>query len=230
MKKKRGVCVICGVNPATSDDHIPPKCLFAIKNRFNLLKLPACFECNNSTSTDDEYLRSVLISRADVEESQGMDELRNLLIRSLSNPDQLGFQKLYSGAVSFKNIFTPTGIYLGNKPVLYVNYERLEKILAKIIRGLYYHHTKRTLKKEYSIKIFGQDDLKLQSLEMKEFLKTKILYYLGQVHLYEMGKNTFHYKYLLTREDEYAGAWVLRFYEKVHFLGLVLKKQDLRID
>lgn len=228
MKKKRGFCVICHENHATSDDHIPPKCLFAIKDRVNLLKLPTCLDCNNHSSMDDEYLRSVLISRADVEKSQSTDELRNALKRSLSNPDQPGFQKLYSKAVSFKNVFTPKGIYLGNEPVLYVNYERLEKILSKIIRGLYYHHIKRTLKKEYSIKIFGQDNLKLQTPEMKEFIKSKILHYVNQAPLYEIGKNTFHYKYLLTREDNYAGAWVLRFYEKVHFLGLVLNKQDLK--
>ena len=225
--KKRKHCVICNENPATTKDHVPPKCLFAIKDRINLLKLPACSVCNNRSSKDDEYLRSVLISRADIEESQSTNELRSALIRSLSNLGQPGFQKAYARSVSSKRIFTPAGIFLGKHPVITVDNERLEKVLSKIIRGLYYHHMKKTLSREYLIKIISEDNLKRQALNTKEFIKSKIFCFLDQTWLYEIGKNTFHYKYLLTREDNCAGAWILRFYKKVHFLGLVLHESSV---
>ena len=227
MKKKRGHCVICNLKPANTDDHIPPKCLFAREDRKNLLKLPTCRDCNNSSSLDDEYLRSVLISRADVDENQSTDELRNALMRSLSDPKQRGFQKLYANAIEVKRVITPAGLYLGDHPVFSVDYGRLEKVLSKVIRGLYYYHNENILNKEYSIKIIAEDDLNLQTQSFKDFIKSKILYYIDQTILYEIGKNTFHYKYLLTREDKYAGAWILRFYGKVHFLGLVLKNQNV---
>jgi len=119
MKKNRGFCVICNELPATTDDHIPPKCIFAVRDRSNLLKLPTCVNCNNHSSKDDEYLRSVLISRVDVEENQSTNELRNALMRSLSNPDQPGFQKLYANSIGIKRVFTPAGLYLGNHPVFF---------------------------------------------------------------------------------------------------------------
>lgn len=227
-KKKKGHCIICNERPATTDDHIPPKCLFAREDRKNLLKLPTCLDCNNHSSMDDEYLRSVLISRADVEESKGTDELRNTLMRSLSDPEQHGFQKLYTKSIGLKKVFTPSGLYLGFHPVFNVDYGRLEKVLSKVIRGLYFYHSKKVLKKEYSIKIIAEDDLKLQTQKIKDFIKSKILYFLDQTFLHEIGRNTFQYKFLLTREDKYASAWILRFYGKVHFLGLVLRDQDLK--
>ena len=142
IKKNRGLCVICNEQPATTKDHIPPKCLFAIRDRINLLKLSTCFGCNNHSSKDDEYLRSILISRADIEETQITNDLRNSLIRSLSNLGQPGFQKAYAKAISVKRVFTPTWIFLGNRPVMSLDNERLEKVLSKIIRGLYYHQNK----------------------------------------------------------------------------------------
>jgi len=83
-----------------------------------------------------------------------------------------------------------------------VDYGRLEKVLSKVIRGLYYHHSKTVLNKDYLIKIIPEDDLNLQTQSFKNFIKSKIFYYIDQTFLYEIGKNTFHYKYLLTREDK----------------------------
>jgi hypothetical protein len=226
MKKKKRLCVICNEKPATTDDHIPPKCLFASKDRINLIKLPTCLDCNNHSSKDDEYLRAILISRADVEENQNTDELRNALMRSLSDPKQHGFQKLYSKAIVVKKVFSPAGLYLGDHPVFSVDYGRLEKVLSKVIRGLYYYHSARVLRNDYSIKIIAEDDLNLQPQKLKDFIKSKILFYVDKTVLHKIGENTFHYKYLLTKEDKCAGAWVLRFYGKVHFLALVLKNQD----
>lgn len=201
--------------------------MFATKDRINLLKLPTCVDCNNHSSNDDEYLRSIIISRADVNETQSTTELREALMRSLSNVSKSGFQKAYARAIGVKRVFTPAGIYLGNHPVLSVNNVRLERILSKIIRGLYYHHMKKVLNNKYLIKIISEDNIKLQTPKFKEFIKSKIFYYLDQTYLFEIGKNTFNYKYLLTREDNKAGAWILRFYGKVHFLGMVLHEHSI---
>ena len=69
--------------------------------------------------------------------------------------------------------------------------------------------------------------MRLQTSRVKDFIKSKILFYLDQTLLYEIGKHTFKYRYLTTREDKYVGAWVFQFYEKVHFLGLVLKNKEV---
>ena len=60
-------CYMCD-KPATSDEHVPPKCLFPEKKdlpegvalRKDLLKVPACDLHNTAKSKDDEYLLYVL--------------------------------------------------------------------------------------------------------------------------------------------------------------------------
>ena len=62
----RSTCVYCGERDATTEDHIPPKCLFGLPLPSTLIKVPSCFQCN-STSRDDEYFRIALSSRHDID-------------------------------------------------------------------------------------------------------------------------------------------------------------------
>ncbi len=53
---KSNTCVICGVNPATTDEHVPPRGFFkGLSGQFRTV--PACGSCNNGSSKDDEELR-----------------------------------------------------------------------------------------------------------------------------------------------------------------------------
>lgn len=70
--KKQELCYWCG-NPATSREHVPPKCLFPegkdLKGidrkdyRKNLITVPSCDAHNLRKSNDDEYLLVCLASR-----------------------------------------------------------------------------------------------------------------------------------------------------------------------
>lgn len=69
IMKKTEYCYWCG-KPATSREHVPPKCLFPEKKdiysiyesnfRKNLITVPSCDEHNLEKSNDDEYLMTVL--------------------------------------------------------------------------------------------------------------------------------------------------------------------------
>jgi len=53
---KSDICVICGISPATTDEHVPPRGFFkGLSGQF--LTVPACISCNNGSSKDDEELR-----------------------------------------------------------------------------------------------------------------------------------------------------------------------------
>ncbi|HKZ22719.1 MAG TPA: hypothetical protein VJ165_05905 [candidate division Zixibacteria bacterium] len=53
------LCYLCGRDDVelTKDD-LPPKCLFPEAEWHRLLKVPACYSCNNKRKKDDEYLRN----------------------------------------------------------------------------------------------------------------------------------------------------------------------------
>lgn len=61
-------CYFCNA-PATSDEHIPPKCLFPEKKdlsdgldyRKNLITVRSCDDHNSEKSKEDEYLRLILV-------------------------------------------------------------------------------------------------------------------------------------------------------------------------
>lgn len=53
---QRPLCVLCGVRLATTRDHVPPKGLFKGLDA-QLITVPACSECNNGSSAEDEDLR-----------------------------------------------------------------------------------------------------------------------------------------------------------------------------
>lgn len=50
-------CVYCGVNPGLTRDHIPLKSFIRKPYPDNLLTVPACHECNNGYSKDEERFR-----------------------------------------------------------------------------------------------------------------------------------------------------------------------------
>jgi 5-methylcytosine-specific restriction endonuclease McrA len=69
--KGSGTCVYCGKVGPTTDDHIPPKCLFPPPIRHTLPKVPSCWTCNGGSSKDDEYFRLRIIARHDVGDHRG---------------------------------------------------------------------------------------------------------------------------------------------------------------
>tara|TARA_R110000850_G_scaffold83838_3_gene179908 strand:+ start:699 stop:1409 length:711 start_codon:yes stop_codon:yes gene_type:complete len=66
MNEENKSCFLCGSEGDITREHIPPKCLFPKPRPNNLLTVPCCFNCNNTASQDDEYLRlaaSILFNR-----------------------------------------------------------------------------------------------------------------------------------------------------------------------
>jgi hypothetical protein len=223
--KKLGKCRICGERSAIDKDHIPPKNLFALADRINLLRIPACEECNSQYSKDDEYFKRILLMSAKIEnETPSIIELREHLTRSFNNPKQSKFNIRFAKSISIKNIFTSSGLYLGREPVYFADYDRLNKILDKIIRGLFYYHERKILQKDYLIKSFTEEDLLKSSLKARESVRKTIIAPLNSTILNELGKNTFKYRFRLTNLDKREGAWMLNFYSKITFLSIVLHK------
>ena len=46
MDEPPQLCVYCWKNPATTDDHVIPRCLFIPPLPSNMPTVPACQECN----------------------------------------------------------------------------------------------------------------------------------------------------------------------------------------
>lgn len=225
MKKrhqKRGICIYCGLNRTLTVDHIPPKCLFPKPRPSDLVKVPSCRECNASASKDDEYFRLMLTLREDAFGNANVEALLPTVYRSLNRESSIGFRKLLLKNLRTIEVHTPAGLYLGNRKGYNVDLERLGRVAARTVKGLFYHEKGFRLPDSHKIGAFQEDGLRdLAGDARKELLHT-IIAPLTSKSPKEIGKKAFKYWVSFTDTDPCTSAWLLIFYERVPFICLVL--------
>jgi hypothetical protein len=135
--KTRGRCYACG-EPATSDDHVPPKVFFPERKdvgtnfgdlRRNLVKVPSCALHNEAASSDDEYAAYVICMHED-SNSVANAQFMTKVIRALERSPRLRetvLQNLRPVEVDGRN----TGMFT-------VDMSRFDGTMRKIVRGLYF--------------------------------------------------------------------------------------------
>ena len=91
-------CVFCGAL-ATTRDHVPPQGVFPDPRPTDLITVPACDICNNSTKLDDEYFRwLVATGSTDDDEAKRLIKER-ILPRFQSHPALLNERCHSSGSL-----------------------------------------------------------------------------------------------------------------------------------
>lgn len=140
-KNQRERCYFCG-KPATSSEHVPPKCIFPEQKdlsdedyRKNLITVPSCYRHNSAKSRDDEFLMACL---APVVGSNGTGFLHTntKLARSHSRNPHLIKETIRDARPL--NLVAPDGTTF---PVLVGRPDmgRLCRTLQAVARGLYFH-------------------------------------------------------------------------------------------
>ena len=132
-------------NPATSKEHVPPRCLFpeqkdlpaGVDLRKQLITVPSCEVHNSEKSHDDEFLLSVLPINLPNNE-MAKDHVCTKVQRAIDrNPSS--FRK-----ITEKKLFVEVGgkDIVGKQPTLAVQIDesRLNNILERIGRALYFKH------------------------------------------------------------------------------------------
>jgi hypothetical protein len=59
-KRKVGECAYCGELRKISKEHVIPLCLFKRPYPPRMITVPACDQCNNKKSLDDDFLRDLI--------------------------------------------------------------------------------------------------------------------------------------------------------------------------
>ncbi len=125
-----------------SREHSPPKCFYEklLRNDVDLkgLELPAHKNCNNSFSGDNEYVRNILAGVLGAENSSGAKALVNGVIPIfMKNSTPKKLEATYK-KVKLRPAYSNSGIFLGNKPSIEVEWSRIERVLFNMIKGIYY--------------------------------------------------------------------------------------------
>lgn len=153
--KKANTCYLCGLRSAETKDHLFPKALFNRPLPNNLPTLPACRQCNNRLSKDEEQFRLFLASGMAYESEAGR-RIWDERIRSALKGRRPGLKPLVRSMVKIAKVESESGTLLGYWPILEQNREPINRILSKIVKGLYYLDTKQILPCDVQI-LFGYD-------------------------------------------------------------------------
>lgn len=166
------ICYFCGeeIEGESANDHVPPLSFFprSLRRRFNLsqlITLPSHNTCNAAYGLDEEYFRVSVAVRAektfagkhlwkDIGDKfrKGGNEKLAELIRS-------EFQNRTSSGIYF-----PPGLIAKRFDV-----QRIDRVIWKIVRGLFYHRYERVLSESTPHYCALYDDQQARPLEVNKF-------------------------------------------------------------
>jgi len=193
-------CYMCE-NEGTSNEHVPPKCLFpemkdseGVDYRSNLITVKSCDEHNTQKSNDDEYLKEVIVMHYANESKIQSVALKKILRAYQKQPGKFFNLMADSEEVSLD----------GQKTFIWtIDLGRFESSIAHIAHGLFFHHHKKHWPmnfKVFSLSLLGDDeDLRARKAEMFKGLQQLLD---GASEVFQ-GKNPEIFKYRLCGDESF---------------------------
>lgn len=109
---KTGTRLYCEKVGPITDDHVPPQGIFAKPHPDNLIKVPACKDCNGSFSQDDEYFRQKLVLNVEVYHHPATKQLADRVFRSVQRPQAKGMATAFFRDIRPVEVLTPSSLIL----------------------------------------------------------------------------------------------------------------------
>ena len=218
------VCVYCGADGPLTDDHVPPEALFPKPRPSNLITVRSCLDCNQGASKDDEYFRLMISMRHDTGDHPAVKSILPALYRSLEKPKKRGFRQAVFNSIREINITTASGIYVGKASGYDVDLRRLDRVAARITKGLYFHELGMRVPETFQVKAHCLDGFDWIDSALNAQLFNMLGRVLDSTSPRVLGENVFAYWFQPAIDNSMASLWVLKFYERVIFFAMVIPK------
>lgn len=221
QKSKLGECVYCRKTTSLTVDHIPPKNLFAPPRPSNLITVPSCLPCNNQASQDDRYFQVALALNDELGDHPDIAGISPKVVRGLNRPQEVRSKLNLLRRTKIVSRSTPSGFYYPT-PLYTVDVERLERVIERLAKGLFYYERKIILPVGYEAhgftSILARCEASFRQELEQNFFATIIRSEPGKT----IGNNVFTYWKQFFALDENVSAWVFLFYGKVMFYCVTL--------
>lgn len=218
------ICYLCGLRSAETKDHLFPKALFPRPLPSNLPRgLPACKQCNNELSKDEEKFRFFLASGMAYESEAGR-RIWDERIRSALKGRRLGSKPLVQSMVKVAKVQSESGTLLGGWPISELDRETSKRVLSKITKGLYYLDTKQPLPSDVQI-LFDYDAGKPERL-----ISPPLDEAIGGAKRIDYGDGVVSCWRNRMKDDPTISITWLRFYEDKLFMVITFREEALHPD
>jgi hypothetical protein len=136
----KNICYLCGEPGADTKDHVPPKGFLESGNYAGAsrITLPAHKECNQRYSADEEYTRDLLGPAAEYLGLRGVDCVLERTNQSRKRPAGYNRRQAFLKYVKTMEVRSPSGLYLGRALGVPYDRDRVDRVGAKIARGIIY--------------------------------------------------------------------------------------------
>ncbi len=222
-------CVYCGVpfdNANRSKDHIPAKIFFPSPRPCDLITVPCCRPCNQERSADDFHAALMLLINSAVRRTEVIKQLTKRVLNSLARPESTGLRLAISGGIKIIDVFTESGLFIGQRPALRQNVRRIEDTISCYIKGLFFHEYGFRLQDEY-----GADSRIVLTLSEEQVASVLVpVSSLATASWTREWSGVFAYKTQAAEDDPNITAWIIRFFDSIDFLCVTLPLEDLRMN
>jgi|SRR5579875_3323309 len=206
-----GTCIYCNEQRPITRDHVPPRSIFPDPKPANLITVPSCHDCNAAFRLDDEYFRTFVVTG-----SYQNSRARSLWDRKIvGSPNAESIRRILRTSMKDFEVRSPSGLYLGKAPAVFLDARRTLRVAARIILGLWWHHYR--IRPEPSIRIYAGRLWRLEGMEQ----------ILGACQKASIGGDVFAYAHGVPPEDAHQSVWFLQFYTRLIFFVLAVRRRHL---
>ena len=202
--KNQKICVFCG-GSAKTRDHVPPKGIFPDPKPTDLITVPACASCNSKTKLDDEYFRWLVATGSGVDK-RAHELIKDRILPRFRSRSAL-LHEIMKGATHV-DIHSEGGIYLGKQPAFHFDRFRVQTVIDKTVRGLYYVELGTMLPENAVVTNFILNPI------FEDEMKNVIC----SLPLKDIGNGIFSYRFWADDTMPEESFWLLMFFDKTLFL------------
>lgn len=180
---KNDICYICGLEKATTKDHIPPKCIFpdSLKQQnIKRITVSACEKCNHEMGKIDEVIRDYLSLCIF---TSHREEVWEKTRRKLTKSPRLR-QEMIDKMIDLSKSKIPTKYIKENTNKAIILPKEFDKFIKRIFKGFHSHATGNIVGNDYDVNIWDypeeivQDNLKYVNFE---YIVKDVLIMLGAI-------------------------------------------------
>lgn len=197
------LCAICGLHPATTKDHIPPRNLYPkpIENDINLNTVPACTKCNNGSSSDDEIFK-VLIGIDTGEHQKDSQRIIDSLAATIAKNARVAGQIFSTKQRVLAGLRGPI---LEPAVAVQFDFKPYERVINRMVRGLHWMESGRAMASDAIVRV-------LPGAQLTQSLAADWLSLMHLLPLKKLNKDTFSYRYQIGEDGTHV--WGMQFFSR----------------